>query len=149
MKSDPIVDAVCADLQARSAVGIQKYGLTLSAAIDTNSLMYWLQHAYEETLDRANYLKAAIESMRRGRPLTTPDTDYEKVLNAELSTFPADVEELDPRDQGYLDALKVLKARLHNMTPTATCTYPSCSCPVSFPAGFKPGLTSCPRSGTT
>jgi len=55
---DSIVKAVCADLQSRSAVGIKKYGVTLDRK--DLSLRDWLQHAYEETLDQANYLKRAI-----------------------------------------------------------------------------------------
>lgn len=55
---DPIVAQVCQDLQDRSRVGIAKYGTTL--AREDLSLKDWLIHAYEETLDKANYLKAAI-----------------------------------------------------------------------------------------
>ena len=57
-KIDPVVEAVRADLLARSKVGIAKYGFTL--ADNQGGLRYWLQHAYEETLDHANYLKRAI-----------------------------------------------------------------------------------------
>ncbi len=145
---DPIVEAVCNDLRARSEIGVLKYDITLDKAIDANSVLYWLQHTYEETLDTANYLKCVIESMRRGRPLTTPDTDYEKILNAELSVFANSDDTRTREDDGYLDCLKTLKARLHNTTPIETCIYPNCSCAVSFPAGYVPGLTSCPRSGT-
>lgn len=59
---DPIVEMVCLDLIARSEVGIRKYKTTL--ARNDMELKDWLQHAYEETLDKANYLKAAIESIR-------------------------------------------------------------------------------------
>jgi hypothetical protein len=55
---DAVVEAVCADLLQRSQVGIAKYGTTLDGA--GLSRRDWLQHAYEETLDTANYLKAAI-----------------------------------------------------------------------------------------
>ncbi|MGG3810936.1 hypothetical protein ABEV34_04705 [Methylorubrum rhodesianum] len=55
---DPVVEAVRADLLSRSQVGIAKYGVTL-ARTDL-SLRDWLQHAYEEHLDAANYLKRAI-----------------------------------------------------------------------------------------
>ena len=57
-KIDPVVEAVRTDLLARSKVGIAKYGFTL--ADNQGGLRYWLQHAYEETLDHANYLKRAI-----------------------------------------------------------------------------------------
>jgi hypothetical protein len=56
--SDPVVEAVRDDLLERSRVGIDKYGVTL-ARTDLK-LRDWLQHAYEETLDQANYLKRAI-----------------------------------------------------------------------------------------
>lgn len=55
---DHIVEAVRADLLQRSQVGIAKYGVTLDRT--DLSLRDWLQHAYEETLDQANYLKRAI-----------------------------------------------------------------------------------------
>lgn len=55
---DSVVEAVRADLLRRSTLGIQKYGVTLDRT-DLN-LRDWLQHAYEETLDQANYLKRAI-----------------------------------------------------------------------------------------
>jgi hypothetical protein len=55
---DPVVEAVRADLLQRSQIGIAKYGVTL-ARQDLN-LRDWLQHAYEEHLDAANYLKRAI-----------------------------------------------------------------------------------------
>ena len=55
---DKVVEAVRADLLRRSQLGIQKYGVTLERT--DLSLKDWLQHAYEETLDQANYLKRAI-----------------------------------------------------------------------------------------
>lgn len=55
---DTVVEAVRADLLSRSQVGIKKYGVTLDRT--DLGLRDWLQHAYEETLDQANYLKRAI-----------------------------------------------------------------------------------------
>lgn len=55
---DKIVNAVCNDLQERSKRGIEKYNTTLERT--DLELKDWLQHAYEETLDKANYLKRAI-----------------------------------------------------------------------------------------
>jgi hypothetical protein len=55
---DSIVDMVREDFLARSQVGIKKYGVALDRT--DLSLRDWLQHAYEETLDQANYLKRAI-----------------------------------------------------------------------------------------
>ena len=63
---DPVTEAVRADLHQRSAVGIAKYGVTL-ARTDL-SLRDWLQHAYEEHLDAAQYLKRAIMELDRTLP---------------------------------------------------------------------------------
>lgn len=56
--ADPIVEAVRDDLLRRSQHGITKYGVMLDRR--DLSLRDWLQHAYEEHLDAANYLKRAI-----------------------------------------------------------------------------------------
>lgn len=53
-----IESEVCTDIASRQAKGISKYGTTV--AENTGDLRYWLQHAYEETLDKAVYLKRAI-----------------------------------------------------------------------------------------
>ena len=52
---------VCQDIAERQQKGIVKYGVTVEA--NPLSLREWLQHAYEETLDKAVYLKRAIEGM--------------------------------------------------------------------------------------
>ncbi len=56
--------AVCRDIAARQQMGIKKYGVQLA----DNPLNHrqLLQHAYEESLDRAMYLKAAIEQLCPG-----------------------------------------------------------------------------------
>jgi hypothetical protein len=55
---DKVIDAVCNDLQERSERGTKKYGVTLDR--DDLTQRDWLQHAYEEALDLANYLKKLI-----------------------------------------------------------------------------------------
>jgi hypothetical protein len=55
---DKIVEQVKEDLTRRSELGIKKYGTTLIE--DKGDLRYWLNHAYEECLDQANYLKRCI-----------------------------------------------------------------------------------------
>lgn len=57
-KRDPVVEQVRADLLRRSQLGIKKYGTTL--ADNPAELKEWLNHAYEEALDLANYLQSAI-----------------------------------------------------------------------------------------
>ena len=56
---DPVVDQVRADLLRRSLVGIPKYGRTLEHLTKRQAL----QHAYEEALDLANYLRAALNQL--------------------------------------------------------------------------------------
>lgn len=58
---DTIVEEVRNDLHQRSQRGIEKYKVTLDRK--DLSLKEWLQHAYEETLDKALYLKRAISEL--------------------------------------------------------------------------------------
>ena len=53
---------VCEDIKQRQRVGILKYGMTVAE----NPLTHreWLQHAYEECLDMAVYLKRAMEEFK-------------------------------------------------------------------------------------
>jgi len=53
---------VCSDILIRQQLGIRKYGTTL--AENDQTLIDRLQHAYEECLDQAVYLKWAIEKLR-------------------------------------------------------------------------------------
>jgi hypothetical protein len=53
--------AVCGDIAERQQRGIEKYGATVRD--NPLTLRAWLQHAYEETLDKAVYLKRAIEEI--------------------------------------------------------------------------------------
>lgn len=52
---------VCDDIKERQEKGYVKYGTT----VQDNPLILkqWLQHAYEETLDQAIYLRRAIEEI--------------------------------------------------------------------------------------
>lgn len=58
---------VCEDIAARQQMGIKKYGTTL--ADNPAAHVERLQHAYEEALDLANYLKWAIEQIKKGGAL--------------------------------------------------------------------------------
>lgn len=55
---DPIVERNRQLLLDRSNVGLKKYGMTI--ADNPSGLRGWLNHALEETLDKANYLQAAM-----------------------------------------------------------------------------------------
>jgi len=66
--------AVVADITRRQAHGLAKYGVTVA----NNPLPFraWLQHAYEEALDLAVYLKRAMQEMdgpNKTNPLVTPE----------------------------------------------------------------------------
>lgn len=62
---DPVVEAVRADLLARSVVGLAKYGTTLAA--NDLPMRDRLQHLYEELLDGANYCKWLMMKIDAGR----------------------------------------------------------------------------------
>jgi hypothetical protein len=57
---------VCRDIAERQQRGIVKYGVTV--AENPLPLRSWLQHAYEESLDRTIYLKRAIKEMDAAAP---------------------------------------------------------------------------------
>lgn len=57
---------VCLDIQQRQALGIAKYGQTVTD--NPLSLREWLQHAYEECLDQAVYLRLAMEEIEGRAP---------------------------------------------------------------------------------
>jgi hypothetical protein len=54
---------VCEDIATRQALGLRKYGISVQD--NPLTLRQWLQHAYEETLDKAVYLRRAIEEIDR------------------------------------------------------------------------------------
>lgn len=53
--------AVCADIARRQQFGLAKYGVTVAG--NPLSLRAWLQHAYEESLDHAVYLRRAMDQI--------------------------------------------------------------------------------------
>lgn len=57
-----IEQMVCQDILVRQQVGIKKYGTTV--AQNPLELKQWLQHAYEECLDQAVYLRRAMEELK-------------------------------------------------------------------------------------
>ena len=53
--------AVCMDIERRQRLGISKYKTTVAES--PLELREWLQHAYEEALDLAIYLRRAMEEL--------------------------------------------------------------------------------------
>lgn len=66
--TDPIVDAVCAKLQSRSAVGLKKYGTTLADNVAT--VKEKLTHIQEELMDGANYVEWLLQEKEMPTPMT-------------------------------------------------------------------------------
>lgn len=66
--TDPIVDAVCAKLKSRSAVGIKKYGTTL--ADNPATVKEKLVHIQEELMDAANYVEWLLQEKEMPTPMT-------------------------------------------------------------------------------
>ena len=85
---------VCMDIIERQRRGIAKYGTTV--ADNPLSLRQWLQHAYEETLDKAIYLKRAIAEIdAQAVPYIGPDrracgNDLSDMVRAGKSVLPED-----------------------------------------------------------
>jgi hypothetical protein len=58
-KATGIESIVCEDIAQRQRMGVAKYGMTVKD--NPLTLKQWLQHAYEECLDQAVYLRRAID----------------------------------------------------------------------------------------
>lgn len=63
------IDSVKQDLESRELRGLDKYGTTVDRD-DLNELD-WLQHAYEEALDLAVYLKRTIQLKKQSEKPTS------------------------------------------------------------------------------
>ena len=61
--SSGVEAGVCEDIAKRQRVGLNKYGV--SVADNPLDLRQWLNHAYEECLDQAVYLKRAMAELDR------------------------------------------------------------------------------------
>jgi hypothetical protein len=68
--NERVTEEVVKDLAARLIHGYEKYKVTL----DREDLTHrqWLQHAYEEALDLAKYLKRAILQIDDGKNNISP-----------------------------------------------------------------------------
>lgn len=54
---------VCADIEARQQLGMNKYGVSVED--NPLTLREWLEHAYQECLDQAIYLRRAMQQLDR------------------------------------------------------------------------------------
>lgn len=94
---DPIVEMNVALLRQRSAVGVQKYGVTMAGSGLT--LRQWLQHALEEGLDKVNYLQAAIQTLDASQPSPAPvamtDEQIEQIVRDVTGDYESEYLESD------------------------------------------------------
>ncbi len=90
---------VCMDIARRQALGIQKYGQTV--ADNPLVLREWLNHAYEETLDKAVYLKRAIAEIDKRTELVKHGELSEQVRYASAAEGALPIR---PGEPGYDEA---------------------------------------------
>jgi hypothetical protein len=76
---------VCMLIAERQMQGIEKYGTTVHA--NPLTLRDWLQHALEECLDQAIYLKRAIEELDNAEPQPIRETAIERLSKFGLVDF--------------------------------------------------------------
>lgn len=69
---------VCEDIAARQRIGVQKYGFTV--ADNPLPLRQWLQHAYEEALDLAVYLRRSMDDQSGWMPIETAPRDGNEII---------------------------------------------------------------------
>ena len=65
MSATGVEARVCADIAARQAVGVRKYGVTL--ADNPAGRAERIRHAYEEALDLAAYLRWELDRAEAGQ----------------------------------------------------------------------------------
>ena len=77
---------VMLDLRAREKMGIEKYGVSVDKA-NLDSLK-WMQHAYEESLDHAIYMKKIILQSKVDILKMSRDNEHiEEVSKDQLKLF--------------------------------------------------------------
>lgn len=62
-KMSRIEDDVCEKIQARAAVGLEKYGTTMER--EDFTLLVWLEYAQEEAMDFVVYLERLIDMEKK------------------------------------------------------------------------------------
>lgn len=100
---DTVVDEVRQDLLNRSEVGIKKYNTTLDR-IDLEA-EDWIEHAYQEALDFALYLKRlkrdiiAVKSMLKGTGIKYEVTSTSNSVKPNETYM--DAEPIKPKIRGW------------------------------------------------
>jgi hypothetical protein len=105
---------VVADIVARQQLGIAKYGKTV--ADNPLSLREWLQHAYEECLDQAVYLRRSIELLdQKFVEAEAVRREWQRMMGMSESAIDETIRENPPIDVEYeknqLHAMKLIYRR--------------------------------------
>ena len=88
-----IGEEVISDIRRQEEKGLVTYGTTMDR--EDYELVNWLQEAYEETIDKALYLKAAINKIKNGTQRRTDSEEAnqnnvrEVVSSGEIDNFRA------------------------------------------------------------
>lgn len=88
-----IGEEVISDIRRQEEKGLVTYGTTMDR--EDYELVNWLQEAYEETIDKALYLKAAINKIKNGTQRRTDSEEAnqnnvrEVVSSGEIDDFRA------------------------------------------------------------
>lgn len=135
--TDPVIEAVRADLLRRQQHGYVKYGGTL--ATNPAPMRDKLLHAYEEALDLANYLKWAIMEID-GYPELQPDPTHNtghELTDAQRESLARNiqtwVENYDPKLLSNVST-GALQDELYRRQEAASCQQGEpCVDPVSCP----------------
>lgn len=85
MEASGIEAIVCDDIAARQRLGLSKYGVSVED--NPLELREWLQHAYEECLDQAVYLKRAIKEI--------DDAEYKRMACSECGLLYCECDEYE------------------------------------------------------
>ena len=87
---------VIKDIAERQLMGVKKYGITV--AENPLPLKQWLQHAYEESLDKAIYLKRAIQEITECADATTSAP-----VQPESPSVPSTVEDPPNKNHSWVE----------------------------------------------
>lgn len=87
---------VCEDIEKRQELGISKYGT--SVADNPLSLRQWVQHAYEECLDQAIYLRKIIEEVDKISAF--PSIDMNSLMNQLMESVSGSLQQFNKDSSG-------------------------------------------------
>ena len=79
-----IGEQVINDIRKQEEKGLVTYGTTMDR--EDYELVNWLQEAYEETIDKALYLKAAINKIKNGTQRRTDSKEADSGVTQQVGS---------------------------------------------------------------